>query len=306
MKILVTGGCGFIGSNLIARLAVLGGHEVVAFDNEVLGKREHIAGLPATFVKGDIRDRDAVERAFADADAVVHLAADTRVIESIEDPVFNFDVNVRGTYNILEVMRTKGPKRLVNASTGGAIVGDVEPPVHEEIAAKPVSPYGASKLAVEGYCSAYAGSYDLKPLSLRFANVYGPRSFHKGSAVATFMRAALVGKSITVYGDGNQTRDFVYVDDLCDGIVAGLTGDATGVIQLGTGVPVSVNQLLDAIDRVIAPRKIARNYQPARAGEIRDNYTDISKAKRVLGYQPKVSLEEGLARTFAWFLDQRR
>ena len=159
-------------------------------------------------------------------DAVVHLAADTRVIDSIADPTRNFDVNVAGTFGLLNLMREVGVPRLVNASTGGAILGEAPPPVHEEMAPRPASPYGAAKASAEAYCSAFAASYGLDAVSLRFSNVYGPLSFHKGSVVAAFMRRILDDQPLVVYGDGSQTRDYVFVEDLCDGIVVALNSGA--------------------------------------------------------------------------------
>ncbi len=301
MRILITGGCGFIGCNLIARLNAIGGFQIRVFDNESLGKREHLAGLDAEFVHGDIRDQAAVLAALDTIDAVVHLAADTRVIESIEKPAYNFEVNVVGSLNVLQAMRTRGIKHIVNASTGGAIIGEAVPPVHEKMVASPTSPYGASKLAVEGYCSAFTGSYGFKAISLRFSNVYGPRSFHKGSVVAAFLRQIMANETLTVYGDGNQTRDFVFVDDLCDGIIAGLKGDVAGVVQLGSGRPTSVNELIDAMKPVVAPHEVEVDYVGFRTGELVLTYCDIAKARSELGFQPNTSLAVGLGITWKWF-----
>jgi UDP-glucose 4-epimerase len=304
MRVLITGGCGFVGANLIAHLNAAGGHEVRVLDNESLGKREHIAGLDAEFVHGDIRDARALASALAGMEAVIHLAADTRVIDSIANPELNFDVNVIGTFRLLQAMREVGITRLVNASTGGAILGEVPPPVHEEMVPRPLSPYGASKLAVEGYCSAFAASYGFKPVSLRFSNVYGPRSFHKGSVVAAFMKRILAGKPLIVYGDGEQTRDYVFVSDLCQGIVAGLRTERPGVYQLGTGRPMSINGLIAAISTVVAPRRVEVVHEPARAGEVMHTWCDISRARAGLGYDPSTPLAEGLAETWAWFTEK--
>jgi UDP-glucose 4-epimerase len=303
-RILITGGCGFVGTNLVACLRTRSTVHIRVFDNEVLGRREHLGEFDGEFIHGDIRDAEAVDAALDGVDAVVHLAADTRVIDSIANPRFNFETNVVGTINLLEAMRRRRIGRLVNASTGGAIIGEVEPPVHEEMLPRPIAPYGAAKLAVEGYCSAYAGSYGLRTLSLRFSNVYGPRSFHKGSVVAAFMKRLLSGEGLTVYGDGGQTRDFVFVGDLCNGIAAALDGEATGVVQLGSGRPVTINELIEEIRRVVAPRRVDVDYKPARAGEIYATYCDISKARRELGFQAETSLPTGLAETWMWFLDR--
>ncbi|MBC7985604.1 MAG: NAD-dependent epimerase/dehydratase family protein [Sphingomonadaceae bacterium] len=304
MRILITGGAGFIGGTLIARLAGRGGHEIVAFDNESLGRREDIADLDCRFVAGDIRDGDALAAALDGVDAVVHLAADTRVIPSIENPAHNFDANVRGSFTLLEAMRAAGVKRLVSASTGGAIVGAADPPVSEAMPPAPLSPYGASKLAVEGYCSAYAASYGMACASLRFSNVYGPRSFRKGSVVALFIRQMLKRETLTIHGDGSQTRDYVFADDLADGIIAAIDRGASGVFQLGTGVPTALDDLVAMLHEV-SGREIPVEYRPFRAGEIVHTWCDIACARDVLGYDPATPLREGLARTWVWFVDNR-
>lgn len=301
MKVLITGGCGFIGANLIALLNKLGGYSVTVYDNESLGKRAFLTGLEYDFVLGDIRDGKLLREVLPGHDAVVHLAADTRVLDSIAAPQFNFDVNVGGTFTLLEAMRELGIMRFVNASTGGAIMGEVDPPVHEEMVPRPLSPYGASKLAVEGYCSAFSASYGLKAVSLRFSNVYGPRSFHKGSVVAAFLRQVMKGKPLTVYGDGSQTRDYVFVEDLCQGIVRGMQVDGSGVFQLGSGKPTSLNELIDEIRAVVAPAPVEVDYKDFRDGEVRFTYCDVRHARANLGYAPDKTLAEGLAETWAWF-----
>jgi UDP-glucose 4-epimerase len=170
---------------------------------------------------------------------------------------------------------------------------------------RPISPYGASKLAIEGYLSAYSGSYGMLPISFRFSNVYGPRSFHKGSVVAAFLRAVLAGKRLAVYGDGEQTRDFIFAGDLCKVIIDSLESETTGVFQLGSGKPTSVNALLAAMSKVVGEDLFARvDYQPARQGEIIRTYCDISLARSRLGFDPRVPLEQGLAATWEWFLSR--
>jgi UDP-glucose 4-epimerase len=303
-RILITGGCGFIGSNLVAHLLESGGYAVSVLDNEVLGKREHIESDEIDFVRGDVRDLKTVERAVAGKDVVVHLAADTRVMDSIADPRFNFENNVQGTFNVLWAMKRAGVARLVNASTGGAILGEVPPPVHEGMLPEPQSPYGASKLAAEGYCSAFSGSYGMRTLSLRFSNVYGPRSFHKGSVVAAFCKRILEEKPLIVYGDGSQVRDYVFTGDLCAGIRAAIESDYNGVLQLGTGVGTDLNLLIEILKKTVG-RPVEVEYQDFRAGELRKTFCDISRARKVIGYDPRTTLEDGIRRTWEWFVSRQ-
>lgn len=301
-RLLITGGCGFIGSNLIAHLQANGGPEIRVFDNESLGSRAHIAEFDVEFVAGDIRDETAIADAVKGVDAVVHLAADTRVIDSIEDPSHNFDVNVRGSFNVFTAMRAAGVTRVVSASTGGAILGEATPPVHENIPPRPLAPYGASKLAVEGYCSAFNGSYGFSATSLRFSNIYGPRSYHKGSVVAAFLKRVMADKEVIVYGDGKQIRDYVFVEDICRGIEQALTTGSPDVYQLGSGKPTTLNALIELLqDAVGTQRKIRVRYEGYRNGELLETWCDISNARRALGYAPAVDLPEGLRRTWEWF-----
>ena len=304
--VLVTGGCGFIGANLVRVLTERGlVRSIRVVDDESRGRRETIDAWAVEFVKGDIRDEDLMRKSLRGIDAVVHLAADTDVMDSITDPVKNFDVNVTGSFRLLMQMREAGVTRLVNASTGGAILGEAPPPVHEEMVARPASPYGAAKASVEAWCSAFAQSYGLDSVSLRFSNVYGPMSYHKGTVITAFMRRILEGAPLVVYGDGTQTRDYIFVDDLCEGIVASMVAEKSGVIQLGSGTGITLNHLIAEIEKVIGPAyRPEVRYEPFRAGEVRHNWTDVTKARRELGWIPRTSLREGLARTWSWFLDE--
>jgi UDP-glucose 4-epimerase len=303
-NVLITGGAGFIGRHLADHLTRQDDVSVTVIDNESLGDRKHLDLDRVRFIEGDIRNRDALGSALEGQEVVVHLAADTRVIESIADPSHNFDTNVVGTFNLLELSRELGVKRIVAASTGGAILGDVEPPVHERLAPQPSSPYGASKLMLEGYLSAYSSSYSLSTCALRFSNIYGPRSFHKGSVVAHFFKQILDGEKLVVYGDGSQTRDYLFVSDLVQAIWIAAQSSAQGAFQLGSGKPTTLNQLLDVM-RTVTGLDLDVVYREFRAGEVRDTWCDIQKARAGFGFDPATGLEDGLALTWDWFSAQR-
>ncbi len=302
-QVLVTGGAGFVGSNLIAQLRRSGGYEITVIDNERLGKREHIAEFDVDFVHGDLRDDAAVAEVVRDKETIIHLAADTRVMDSIEDPRFNFENNVVATFGLLRAARQAGVGRIINASTGGAILGEAPSPVHERMVANPLAPYGASKLAVEGYLSAFSGAYGMAAISLRFSNIYGPRSFHKGSVVAHFFKQILAGKDLIVYGDGSQVRDYLFVGDLVEGIEAAMNSELSGVFQLGKGQPTTINELIAAMREAIGgswPFEV--RYEDFREGEIHTTWCDISKAREQIGFAPATPLIDGLRHTWAWFL----
>ncbi|HET7193896.1 MAG TPA: NAD-dependent epimerase/dehydratase family protein [Nocardioides sp.] len=302
-KVLVTGGAGFIGRHLSDHLTRRGGYEVTVLDNESLGDRHHLDLTQVRFVEGDLRSHSDLRSVLDGQDAVVHLAADTRVMDSIENPAHNFENNVVGTFNLLELCREYDVRRIVAASTGGAIVGDVPPPVHEGMAAQPTSPYGASKLMLEGYLSAYSAAFGLKGCALRFSNIYGPRSFHKGSVVAHFYKQLLADQPLVVYGDGTQARDFLYVGDLVEGIRIAIEGDAVGAYQLGSGQPTTLNELID-IMRMVTGRELSVVHKDFRPGEVLRTWCDIDKARAGMGFDPTTPLEEGLRATWEWFASQ--
>ncbi len=304
MHVLITGGAGFVGRHLSTHLSERD-VEVTVLDNESLGHRQHLDLDRVRFVSGDLRNPDDLRTAVAGQDAVVHLAADTRVMDSIEDPSFNFDNNVVGTFNLLNACREAGVPRVVAASTGGAIIGEVPPPVHERMAPLPTSPYGASKLMLEGYLSAYTSSYGLNGCALRFSNVYGPRSFHKGSVVAHFFKQVLAGERPVVYGDGSQTRDYLYVGDLVQAIDTAMTSDVVGPYQLGSGRGTTIDELLDTM-RHVTGLPIDVDYHPFRAGEVRDTWCQVDKARADFGYDPHTALADGLRLTWEWFKDPQR
>jgi UDP-glucose 4-epimerase len=301
---LVTGGAGFIGANLVRRL-LASGHQVRVLDLLVTGDRDYLAGLDVDFVEGDIRDRDVVAGALQGIDQVVHLAASGSVIASIEDPAANFSTNVDGTFAVLDETRKAGIERLVFSSTGGALMGNTPPPVNEQSVPKPISPYGASKSVGEAYLHAYAVSYGMKTVATRFANVYGPYSGHKMGAITVFFKALHTGEPIVIYGSGSDSsRDYLYVDDLCAGIEAGLRADVPGgsVYHLATGIGTTVKELADACCRVAGKPDHPIEYRPYRRGEVERNFATYDLAKAELGFEPSVALEDGLARTWDWYL----
>ncbi len=303
---LVTGGCGFIGINLISRL-VERGDRVRVLDDLSMGKREDAEPFGVDLRVGDIRDASAVQRACQGVDVVVHLAAHTRVVESVSDPQLNFEINAIGTMNVLRGCRESGVKKAIFASTGGAILGEQRPPVHEGMVPRPVSPYGASKLVGEAYCSAFFGSYGLNTVALRFSNVYGPYSYHKGSVVSQFFRKLMQGQPIVIYGDGEQTRDFLYVADLVDAVLLADRADTAGeVFHIASGRETSIRTLVSTIKEVFPQLSIRIQHKPPRAGEILRNYASIEKARRMLGYNPQTQLKDGLKNTWQWFVSHDR
>jgi UDP-glucose 4-epimerase len=299
-KTLVTGGAGFIGSTLV-RLLVERGHAVRVFDNLSTGSPANLDGTDAELVEGDVREAEALERAAAGSDLVFHLAAGTGVVPSIEDPFADFDLNARGTLTALWAARSAGASRLVFSSSN-APLGAGAYPANEEKPTAPLSPYGASKAAGEAYCSAFHGAYGFDAVAVRFSNAYGPRSAHKSNVIPLFIRRLLAGEELVVYGDGSQTRDFVFVSDLAAGLLLAAETEGVGgeVFQLASGVETSVNDLMAMLAEVSGREPRVRR-EPPRPGEILRNYSLVDKARERLGYSPVVHLEDGLRRTYEWF-----
>jgi UDP-glucose 4-epimerase len=288
---VVTGGAGFIGSHLVDAL-VARGDDVTVLDDLSTGRRE-LVNPRAVLVEHDIRAPFAIE-----ADVVFHLAAQADVGTSVERPVFDAEVNVIGTINVLEAARTAGAA-VVFSSTGGAIYGDVEAPAAEDAPLRPVSPYGMAKLAAEVYLAGWGRVYGLRATVLRFANVYGPRqsSALEGGVVAIFLERLAAAQATTIFGDGEQTRDFVHVDDVVSALLAapGRTGETYNV---GTGVETSVTRLHE-LCREAAGIDALPTYGPPRLGDARRSVLDVSLAAQSLGWRPQVGLAEGLRRTWA-------
>jgi UDP-glucose 4-epimerase len=309
MRALVTGGAGFIGSHLVDALLADGAETVVVLDDLSSGRRENLEGAlarGARLIEGDIRDADAVAEAFAAAqpDLVCHLAAQIDVRVSVAKPVFDLEVNVGGTINVLEAACEAGTRRVLFASTGGAIYGEGEGrqlPLPEDAERRPDAPYGQSKLAAEGYLSLYERLRGLSAAALRLGNVYGPRQDPHGEAgvVAIFCGALLSGRTPLVFGDGEQTRDYIYVEDVVAGFLAAARSGASGAFNLGTGLETSV---LELGRRLAAAHgtSFEPEFRPPREGEIQRIAIDPGRAERELGWRARVGLDEGLARTLEW------
>lgn len=317
MKIVVTGGAGFIGSHVMQWLRKAG-HEVVGVDSLRTGKR---ANLPADapFYGVDLRDQRGLAEVFAAErpQAVVHQAALANVRESMEDPVGYAQVNIIGTLHLLELAKEYGCGKFVFASTGGAVYGEGEdrgesetegragpassPPFSEESRPKPKDSYGATKLSCEHYIELYNQNYGLPYVILRYANVYGPRQDVRGEAgvVAIFAGAMLANQPTHITGDGRQTRDFVYVDDVAKANVLAVGGDVNGVYNVGTGRPTEIGSIYRLLAELTGYRGRA-TYLPRPAGEVRSTWLDSSKAGQELGWEADVDLQEGLRRTVAW------
>jgi UDP-glucose 4-epimerase len=325
MKWCITGGCGFIGTSLIRRLQAMGGHRVRVLDDLTVGSRVSLAeaapfleknvdSIPefdsqqesVVLVVDDIRNARSLSAAAAGADVLVHLAANTGVQPSIVDPRRDCEINVLGTLCALEAARQRRVRRFVFASSGAPVAGNL-PPIHERVPPRPVAPYGASKLAGEGYCSAYFNTFGVETVALRFGNVYGPFSSHKSSVVAKFIKAAMTGQTIEIYGDGAQTRDFIHVDDLIEALwlSATVTGVGGETFQVASGAETTINELAELIVPILRAAGLGDvrvEHASPLMGDAKRNFADTSKITRMLGWSPKISLPSGLEQTITWFM----
>ena len=298
---LVTGGCGFIGTNLVSML-VEAGRRVRVFDNLSVGSREVLEpfGNSVELVEGDIRDVDALIAACENVEVVFHLAAQPGVIPSIDDPETDFQINAGGTFNTLLAAQRQDVSSFVFVSSN-AVVGEFGPDTDETTTPRPLSPYGASKMAGEAYCSAFGGAYGMHTVALRFANAYGPNSSHKQSAVARFIRRVMNGDHLVIYGDGKQVRDYIHVSDLCRAMMLAAERDVAGeVLHIASGQGTSVLELVELLGNVVG-RELDVVHEPRREGEAFRIAPAVGKAKRLLGFEAQVSLAQGLAETYAWF-----
>jgi UDP-glucose 4-epimerase len=305
MKVLVTGGAGFIGSHLVDRL-IQEGHEVVVVDNLSTGKRRNL-NRAARFFKLDIQSW-RIERVFRNErpNLVMHLAAQMDVRKSVEDPIFDAQVNVLGTLNVLQQAVKHGVRKVVFSSSGGAIYGEQETyPAPESHVTRPLSPYGISKLCGEQYLSYYQRVNGLQVVSLRYANVYGPRQDPDGEAgvVAIFIQKLLNNEQAVVNGNGRQTRDFVYVDDVVEANLAVMGQETQGTYNVGTGEETSINDLLRIlVNHTNSPCK--EIHGPAKHGEQVRSAIDSSKLRQDLSWDPRTELSEGLKRTIDYFRER--
>jgi UDP-glucose 4-epimerase len=309
MRILVTGGAGFIGSHTVDALIASGAGEVSVLDDLSTGKRKQV-NAKATLYQTDLRDAAAVASVVEQArpEIIFHLAAQMDVRRSVADPAFDAQVNLVGFLNLIESARRHGLKRVVFSSTGGAIYGEQDEfPCTEDHPRHPVSPYGVAKLATEAYLFFYKVEYGIDYLALRFGNVYGPRQDPHGEAgvVAIFCGRILDGKPVTIYGDGTQTRDYVYVGDVVRAVAAAAKSSASGIaLNIGTGIETNVNDLYSTLAG-IADFPTLAEHAAARPGEQKRSVISPARAERELGWRPEKKLADGLEETFKYFKQQR-
>ena len=321
---LITGGCGFIGRNLVADLVAEKSHFIRIVDNLSVGTkadlrevcdfsetrpkdltppRENAQGVE--LIQTDILDANRALQVCSGFEVIVHLAANTGVAPSVENPRLDCETNVLGTLNYLEAARHCPVPRFVFASSG-APVGGVEPPIHEELAPHPVSPYGASKLAGEGYCSAYYRTFGVETVILRFGNVYGPFSSKKDSVIPKFIKQALAGQPIEIYGDGSQTRDFIYITDIVKAIrLAASTPKIGGeIFQIATSREHTVNEVAELLKKELKGQcdtDMTITYGKPRQGDVKRNYSDTTKAQQSLEWNSQMNLEKGIQQIVTWF-----
>ena len=305
MKVLVTGGAGFIGSHLVDRL-ILEGHDAVVVDNLVTGKRRNI-NRAATFYKMDVQSW-RLERAFRNErpNVVMHLAAQMDVRKSVEDPMFDAQVNVLGTLNVLQQAVKHGVRKVIFSSSGGAIYGEQETyPAPETHVLKPLSPYGLSKLCGEQYLSYFQRVSGLQAVSLRYANVYGPRQDPEGEAgvVAIFIQKMLNNEQAVINGNGRQTRDFVFVDDVVEANLAMMGQETQGTYNVGTGVETSINDLFRILVQHTGST-CKEMHGPAKKGEQARSVIDCTKLRQEVSWEPKADLSEGLKKTVDYFRER--
>jgi nucleoside-diphosphate-sugar epimerase len=300
-RVLVTGGAGFIGSNLVRGLLERG-DDVRVLDNFSTGNRANLENLEIEIVEGELRSYERVHNAVRGTEVVYHLGALGSVPRSVQDPLTSSAVNVEGTLNVLLAARDENVRRVVFSSSTSVYGSTRNMPTTEDSPPDPISPYGVAKLAAERYCISFSRVYEsFESVVLRYFNVFGPRQspFSQYAAVVPlFIEAIAAGRPIEIHGDGEQSRDFTFVGNVVDAtVLAGTADGASGeVFNVAAGAPASVNRIADTIGQILG-KPIERTHLPPRTGDIRDSWADLSKSERVLGYRPQVDLEDGLQRT---------
>jgi UDP-glucose 4-epimerase len=307
MRLLVTGGAGFIGSHTVDALVAEGRGEIAVIDDLSAGKRAQV-NPKARFYQADLRDAEKVRQIIAEErpEAIIHLAAQMDVRRSVADPAFDAQVNLVGMLNLIEAARQHGLRRVIFSSTGGAIYGEQEQfPCDEDHPRLPISPYGVAKFATEAYLFFYKAQYGIDYVALRYANVYGPRQDPHGEAgvVAIFCGRMLEDQPVTIYGGGEQTRDYVYVGDVVRANLAAVSSPVSGAFNIGTGIETSVNQLFRALAQAAGSNRPAA-YGAARPGEQLRSVISPARAIKELGWRPEVSLENGLVETYRFFKER--
>jgi len=313
VKVLVTGGAGFIGSHIVAALIADGRHEVRVLDNFATGRHENLlqVGGDVELIEGDIRGLETVERAVAGVDVVLHQAALPSVARSIEDPSVSTEVNLGGTINVLIAAHKADVRRVVLASSSSVYGDSDELPKRETMMPCPKSPYAVSKLASEHFCRVFSGVHELDTLCLRYFNVFGPRqdpTSQYSGVIARFITSALAGTPLTVYGDGTQTRDFGYVDNIVRANLLALASPTTfrgEVANIACGVRVSLLDLIGHLDRLLGHSTETRFFAP-RVGDVAHSQAALDEARRLIGYEPVCDFETGLAATLDWYRETAR
>jgi UDP-glucose 4-epimerase len=301
-RVLITGGAGFIGSNLASVVREATGADVVVLDDLSSGYRENLHGQQVTLVEGDVRDAGTVRSAIDGCDTVFHLAASVGNTRSIDHPVVDSQINVLGTLNVIEAARHAGVGKVVYSSSAG-IFGELKTlPIREDHPIDPDTPYGASKLGGEKLCLAYAKLYPIECVALRYFNVYGPHQRYDayGNVIPIFARRALRGERITIYGEGEQTRDFVNVRDVAAAnLAAARTAGVSGAFNIASGTRVTINRLADLVVTA-SGRTVEIVHGNPRKGDVRHSLADISAARTAFGYEPNVTFDVGLPEYMAW------
>ena len=310
MKALVTGGGGFIGSNVV-RALLARGDDVRVLDNFSTGSRANLAGLEhdVQLVEGDLRSYERVHAAVRGAEVVFHQGALPSVPRSVQDPLTTTAVNIEGTLNVLLAARDEGVRRIVNASSSSVYGNTGSLPRVETQAPDPISPYAVAKLAAERFCTSFSRVYGMEIVSLRYFNVFGPRqdpTSQYAAVVPRFIRAIADGEPVTIYGDGDQSRDFTFVDNVVGAnLLAADAPDVGGeILNVATGESVTVNALADAIGAML-DMAVEKAYEPAREADVRASWADVGEARRLLGYETRVDFAEGLRRTADYLIPER-